>query len=282
MSKTIAGAVPISLHPLLADWGEGASNATGSEGAGAPSQAGDATWIHRSFPSTMWSSAGGDFAATASATQSVAGLGSYTWSSTSNPGMIADVQGWLATPTTNFGWLLKSPETSQSTAKRFDSRENAVAASRPLLLVSFTTSPMAAVVATGVGCAGTNPAPLSLGAVGLPTLGNPSFGLSVGNGPPSGLAFLYLANGISPAPIDLGGGCLIYLDIPSALNLITLGASPLGPLPLDGGGGITFLFGIPNTPALSGFAIDMQALAPDPATASGVVASNALSLTFGI
>lgn len=282
MSKTIAGPVPITLHALLADWGEGASNAPGSEGAGAPSQAGDATWIHTSFPSAMWSSAGGDFAAAASATQSVAGLGSYTWSSTSNPGMITDVQGWLANPTTNFGWLVKSPETSLSTAKRFDSRENAAAASQPQLVISFMAPTMASAVSTGTGCGGAAPGPLTLGAVGLPSLGNPSFGLSISGGPPGGLADLFLANGLAATPLALGGGCSIYLDLPSALNLINLGVSPLGPLPLNGSGGFSLFFGIPADPALSGFSIDIQTLVLDFTVPGNFVSSNALSLVFGI
>ena len=37
----------IELHKLLADWGEGTSQATGEEGQGAPATPNDATWRHR-------------------------------------------------------------------------------------------------------------------------------------------------------------------------------------------------------------------------------------------
>jgi hypothetical protein len=40
----------VTLHRITGDWGEGASVAPGEGGGGAPSQAGDATWLHRFFP----------------------------------------------------------------------------------------------------------------------------------------------------------------------------------------------------------------------------------------
>jgi hypothetical protein len=46
----------IELHRVLADWGEGASNS--NTGQGAPSQTGDATWIHRFFASIARAAAG--------------------------------------------------------------------------------------------------------------------------------------------------------------------------------------------------------------------------------
>jgi hypothetical protein len=53
--------------------------------------------------------------------------------------MVEDVQGWLDTPSSNFGWILIGPEDSQS-AKRFDSRENANMQSRPMLTVQYTAT----------------------------------------------------------------------------------------------------------------------------------------------
>ncbi|MCI0439170.1 MAG: DNRLRE domain-containing protein [Chloroflexi bacterium] len=135
MSRTTSGAQTVSLHRLLADWGEGASDAPGEEGGGAPSQSGDATWIHRFFDSEQWNISGGDFAPGASASTLVAGLGEYTWSSEQ---MSADVQAWLDSPSTSFGWILIGNESASRTSKRFDSRENDVEASRPSLRVTFT------------------------------------------------------------------------------------------------------------------------------------------------
>jgi hypothetical protein len=138
MSRTISGSQLIGLRRVLADWGEGASNAVGEEGAGANSTTGDATWIHRFFNTSFWTNPGGDFVATASAEQSVSAIGFYTWGST--PQMVNDVQSWLNNPSSNFGWLLLGVESSTGTAKRFDSRQNSNTASRPLLTVNYTTS----------------------------------------------------------------------------------------------------------------------------------------------
>jgi hypothetical protein len=136
MSRTKVGAMMFDLHRLTSSWGQGTSNADGQEGGGAPSTPNDATWIHAFYPGSLWSSPGGAFAATSSASASVGGNGSYTWGSTAQ--MVADVQSWLNNPTTNFGWLLKGPEGVRS-AKRFSSRENTSAATRPALVVEFTS-----------------------------------------------------------------------------------------------------------------------------------------------
>lgn len=120
------------LHRLLAAWGEGG----GDPGPGSPAAAGEATWTDRLAPNTAWSSAGGDFQGTASASQTVAGLGSYTFSA---PGMAADVQMWLDNPASNFGWLLRSQtETTAGTIRRFAGRLAAVGA--PQLMIDYSLS----------------------------------------------------------------------------------------------------------------------------------------------
>ena len=111
MNKTIAGAATIGLHPVLSDWGEGASNATLEEGSGIAAQTGDATWRHTKFPTTFWGTPGGDFTATASATTSVSAVGAYTWS---GAGLATDVQAWVDDPSQNFGWMLVGPENAVS------------------------------------------------------------------------------------------------------------------------------------------------------------------------
>jgi hypothetical protein len=138
MSKTSAGAQTVSLQKVAADWGEGTSNASNSEGSGALSSTGDATWIHRFYSSTTWTKAGGDFASAASASASVDNVGSYSWGSTTQ--MVADVQGWLANPSSNFGWILLGNEATTSTTKRFDSRDNGTVANRPKLTVTYTVA----------------------------------------------------------------------------------------------------------------------------------------------
>ena len=128
----------VELHNLLADWGEGTSIAPGEEGEGAPATANDATWRHRFFDTIFWTTQGGDFSATVSASQSVGGTGHYTWSSTQ---MVADVQSWLDNPASNFGWLVLGDETAIATAKRFDTRESA---SPPMLTIEFMQAPRVA------------------------------------------------------------------------------------------------------------------------------------------
>lgn len=125
----------IRLHRLQADWGEGASNASSNEGQGAPSMANDATWIHRFYDSTQWVNPGGDFVATASAEFSADATGDYVVEST--PALVADVQDWLENPADNHGWILVGEEATQST-KRFNSRENPAADSRPRLEIEYS------------------------------------------------------------------------------------------------------------------------------------------------
>jgi hypothetical protein len=134
MSMTPASALTVELHKLVADWGEGTSHAPMGEGDGAPATPNDATWRHRFFDTIFWTTQGGDFSATVSASQSVGGVGQYTWSSAQ---MVADVQSWVDNPASNFGWLVLGDETAAATAKRFDTRESA---SPPVLTIQFIRS----------------------------------------------------------------------------------------------------------------------------------------------
>jgi len=139
MDRTIAGAQMVGVHEVLADWGEGDSDAFGEEGTGTASADCDATWIDAFYAGgacsgSLWSTAGGDFDPTASATTSVAGSAKYTWGSSA--GLVADVQGWVDTPGTNFGWVLVHVnEVTTTTAKRYSSREGF---SPPELEIDFT------------------------------------------------------------------------------------------------------------------------------------------------
>jgi len=135
MSRTTAGAQTVELHRVLESWGEGPSNASGQEGGGAASAAGDATWVHRVFPNTLWSTVGGSFSQTMSSSQQIGNNGSYIFASTAQ--MVADVQGWLDEADSSFGWALVIPSPSVGSAKRFNSRENTGQNSRPKLTVTF-------------------------------------------------------------------------------------------------------------------------------------------------
>jgi spore coat protein A len=124
----------VELHKLLADWGEGTSNASGEEGNGAPATTNDATWRHRFYDAIFWTTQGGDFSNTVSASQSVGAIGDYTWSSAQ---MVADVQSWLDNSAKNFGWLVLGDESDIATAKRFNTREST---SPPVLTIEYTST----------------------------------------------------------------------------------------------------------------------------------------------
>jgi hypothetical protein len=133
MSRTSSGtARTVTLYKLLADWGEGTSNASNEEGRGAPATPNDATWRHRFFSSSFWATQGGNFSTTPSASTAVGGVGAYSWSS---PQLTADVQSWLNTPASNFGWAIVGTEGTSTTAKRFDTRESG---NPPVLAITYT------------------------------------------------------------------------------------------------------------------------------------------------
>jgi len=54
--------------------------------------------------------------------------------------MVADVKMWLDTPSSNHGWLLMGNDNA-TMVKRFDTRENASAANRPTLILTFDRIP---------------------------------------------------------------------------------------------------------------------------------------------
>jgi hypothetical protein len=136
VSRTKVGAMTFDLHRLTSDWGEGTSDVGGQEGDGGNPTADDTTWLHTFYPGSLWSNPGGDFDATVSGSAAVGGNGFYDWGSTAR--MVADVQSWLDTPGSDYGWILKGPEGVRS-AKRFNSRENSDVASRPALVIEFVT-----------------------------------------------------------------------------------------------------------------------------------------------
>lgn len=201
MSMTISGPVDVELHRALASWGEGTSDAPGMEGMGDTATAGDATWSDRFFGTSQWSVPGGDFAPAVSSTVSVDANGAYRWPSTTN--LIADVQGWLSSPSTNAGWLVRNAdEITIATAKRFNSRTNPTASQRPMLIVDFTppapvqgfcfgdgsgtACPCGNSGAAGNGCANSlAPTGAHLAATGAPSLAADTLalvGTSMGNG----------------------------------------------------------------------------------------------------
>jgi len=132
------------LYRVLADWAEGSGLGSGTSGGniGALAAPGEATWRARFYPDVLWSGPGAvapaDYAATASATQTIAAAGSYTFSSSAD--LMSDVQNWLTNSANNFGWILICDnELTAFSARRFGSREDP--ANAPLLEVEYLPLP---------------------------------------------------------------------------------------------------------------------------------------------
>jgi spore coat protein A len=144
----------VRLHELLSDWGEGTSDTGNSQpGRGATPTTGDATWQHTFYDMQFWTTQGGDFDGTASATTPVSGEGDYyTWGSTS--GMVADVQNWLNNPSQNFGWILIGDESENETAKQFATRENTESGGdfKPELTVNYTPQQISGACCRDAAC----------------------------------------------------------------------------------------------------------------------------------
>lgn len=120
-----------TLHRVTASWVEG--NGFGS-GVGGQVVAGAASWSFRETATLAWTTPGGDFAATESASLELDdNTGNKTWASA---GMIADVQAWLDGAQPNHGWILIVDETLIADARGFNSAE--APTSQPLLTVDYT------------------------------------------------------------------------------------------------------------------------------------------------
>lgn len=162
----------VSLHRALQDWGEGTSFQAGGMGAAATNN--DATWLYAFYNSASpgssptWSTPGGDFDPSGSASTVVLGnnMGqahSFQWS---GAGMVADLQSWLDNPAANFGWLVRGDESVGMTAKRLNGRtlNNPSTDVPPVLMITFVPEPgtlallacLAVAVAIGAGRKTTN------------------------------------------------------------------------------------------------------------------------------
>lgn len=124
------------LHPVLDDWGEGASSSGG--GSGAPSEPGDATWIHTFYDTGTWTHSGGQFLGWASAEEVLDEPGIYRFESDA---ILRDVRVWSRLAEANHGWILIGDETTRQTVKSLASREHPDPSLRPVLEISYRTRP---------------------------------------------------------------------------------------------------------------------------------------------
>ncbi|MBM3991226.1 MAG: DNRLRE domain-containing protein [Planctomycetes bacterium] len=151
MSKTVVGAKSFSIHKLSRAWNEGPTS--GYSGNGNTAQVGDPTWLHTYFNNQFWTTPGGDFSPTASATVTIGSTYMfYTWGSTTQ--MVSDVQSWVANPSQNFGWIVRGPEGGLKSAKQFETRES-LPAYWPQLVVTYTLpgpTPYCTAKVNSLGC----------------------------------------------------------------------------------------------------------------------------------
>jgi hypothetical protein len=140
-SATVEGGT-FGLYRLKLAWGEGEQETPGGgiTGTGSAAQVGEATWLARFHPLTVWQEGGGkageDYIESPSASAGATDAIDFT----STPDLVADIRAWLAHPESNFGWLLKDIEESPSsmTARRLGSRENPT--DQPQLTITYTIS----------------------------------------------------------------------------------------------------------------------------------------------
>lgn len=142
LTQANGGNRTMTVHRALTAWTAGASDPESTEALGAPTLAGDATWLHSSADGAggglLWQSAGGDFAS-ASASLLTTTTGLQTWTSA---GLVADVQSFLANPSANLGWFILGDESAAGTARRFDSADSAAFGGIvPRLEIEFTPIP---------------------------------------------------------------------------------------------------------------------------------------------
>jgi len=269
MSKTLI-TLPkdLSLHRVLAAWGEGASNAIGEEGEGAFAEPGDVTWTKTFQPSVSWISPGGDFVASPSATTPVGAVGPYAWSSTD--ALVADVQLWLDAPQENHGWVLLGDEATDATSKRFNARENPDAASRPALVLEYLppSGCPGEWTAYGAALAGLGGLAPALSAAGCPQVGGAiALELSGGVGGAPGALFVGLSRGALP----FKGGTLLVSSLVTQVNLVLGGAASV-----PGTGSLSLPVVLPADPVLQGFDVFLQGALQD------LGAPQKVSLTAGL
>ncbi|MFO1003364.1 MAG: hypothetical protein U0936_23770 [Planctomycetaceae bacterium] len=73
LAQTAGGATTVAVHRSLKSWGEGFSDASGTELEGAPTNGLDATWMFPQYGAAAWAKLGGDFGASATVTAGALG-----------------------------------------------------------------------------------------------------------------------------------------------------------------------------------------------------------------
>jgi hypothetical protein len=150
------GAAVETLQSLTQPWVQGngvGGNGSFTTGQGCGGSIFGATWNQSSCAAgTNWVTPGGAVSATISGQVNTAGVpagGVVVWDSAANPLMNADLQSWIDSPSSNFGWRISSStEGTIAAAQRFFSTE--AGASAPALTVTYSCKP--GFVENGVQC----------------------------------------------------------------------------------------------------------------------------------
>ena len=189
------------------DWGEGASDAGDPGGIGAQAEPGDATWIHTFYNTSFWTTPGGDFSPTLSATTTVSTVDTtYTWSGS---GLVADVQAWVSNPASNFGWVIRGDEVNAGSAQRFNTRENS--SNPPQLTVTYqVSSPTPTPSPTPTGTPTATPALVSISGT-VTYCSNPTL-------PPVPNVTMTLTGTSSGSTLTNGSGVYTFSSLPSGGN----------------------------------------------------------------
>lgn len=236
--------ITTEAHRVTSDWSEGTVVAPGNGGAGGPAAAGESTWLHSNYPGTLWATPGGDFGPT-SFTFDLPGIGPVV--TASNPAIIADVQDMLDNPSTNYGWLLKTDEVLNTTARRCNTRE--AASFQPKLIIEYIAP--GEVGTYGVGW------PVNGGTFGLDLVGTANGGdvvtINYTNAPTPSFGANFFTIGFNPA------GSLL---LPNSFVYLMLGVPNFpGPTVVISGGTATSTFTVPA--GFPGFTIAVQGVALD-------------------
>ncbi len=243
------------VHRITTNWSEGNNVAPGNGGAGGPAGNGESTWLHSNYPSQFWTNVGGDFAPT-SFTFDLPGIGPFV--TPSNAAIVADVQNMLDNPAGNFGWLFKTDELLNSTARRINTRE--ALALNPKLVITYLAP--GEVANYGVGW------PVNGGTFQLNVSGTANGGAALPitwtNAPTPSVGINFFSIGYDPIGTTLLPGSVLYLPL--------LGPHIAGPTLIVSGGSASSSFTVPN--GFPGFLIAVQGAALD-ATPLSISMSNA-------
>lgn len=245
------GPLPVTVHRVLSPWTEGPTAAPGAGGNGAQAQAGDTTWTMADYPGTAWNTPGGDYVAAPSGSFQMPTGGLFSMDHA--PGMIGDVQYWVANLLPNHGWILRTPELGVQDARRLHSRESTLIGVQPTLTIGYVLPGTS--WARGAGCVGSNGQNLVQTLIGSPTLGTVAT-LRVQGGVQFQPIHLLLAGSLNTLSPPVLTGCHYELDL---LSPVFFPARML-----DANGATDYVFPIPPDPNLFGISLSFQSLVLDP------------------